>query len=817
LTLSAQADAISANLNCSQMKLPSHSRHTLFAHCHAYDFRALASVLRPLTSGIVITLTLATFLGTATFVSAGGYAPITPDERGNAIQPSPISPGGDGDTTQPFPPASGGEGGVVPLAAALYWDANGATAGTGGTGTWTTANTWRAGSPSGTLQTWADGSDAHLEGTAGTVTIANGTTVSPVTSFFEVTGYTLTPSSTSVTTLAGSISLSASVNLNLLSAATTADRSLAIGSVTGGAGSGLTLQGAQIASGSDARTLLSQASSSIDVPITISGTGTTAAGFVATATGTGITGTITNNSSFTTLLGATSGNDLTLSSTAVISGTAGLRIGVKDNSVNVGTVTLNAANTYGGGTTLDGGTLVLGNNSALSTGTLTLSNSSTSVLQAGSGARTIANNIIWGGNGTISGGFSFLFNTGSFTSSGSNTRTMTVSNTGGIELAGNVFLSESDSVARSLTINGASAVLISGVITNNNVGNTLASTFTYSGSNTLTLTNTNTYTGNTTVSGGGTISVSSIGNSGASGNVGKGTQINFGGTTNAGTLLYTGSGETTSKIINLSGTTGGATIDQSGTGLLKFTGTNTASGAGIKTLTLQGSTAGTGEISGAIVDNTGTNKTSLAKSGTGTWTLSGTNTYTGTTSVNGGTLFINGNNSAATGAVTVNATGTLGGTGTIGGAVTVSASAGGGGTIAPGASVGTLTLSSSLTFTGFDASNLATYAVEILGATSDKLAITGALDLTNAFDQITFSGTPNGSTTYVLATYASLTGGTFDFGAAPSGYTLVYGATELDLAPVPEPATWIGGALALGVLGWSQRKRIIRKAETLRS
>lgn len=142
------------------------------------------------------------------------------------------------------------------------------------------------------------------------------------------------------------------MNLNLGIATTTTDRALAIGSVTGAAGSGLTLQGAQIASGSNARILLSQASASIDVPITISGGGTGGAfaGFVATNTGTGITGTIANSSNFTTLLGATLGNDLTLSSTAVISGTAGLRIGVTNSSVNVGTVTLNAANTYGGGT-----------------------------------------------------------------------------------------------------------------------------------------------------------------------------------------------------------------------------------------------------------------------------------------------------------------------------------------------------------------------------------------------------------------------------------------------------------------------------------
>ena len=51
------------------------------------------------------------------------------------------------------------------------------------------------------------------------------------------------------------------------------------------------------------------------------------------------------------------------------------------------------------------------------------------------------------------------------------------------------------------------------------------------------------------------------------------------------------------------GTTTATILDQSGTGLLKFTAANTATGAGVKTWTLQGSTTGTGEISGAIVEN----------------------------------------------------------------------------------------------------------------------------------------------------------------------------------------------------------------------
>ena len=87
------------------------------------------------------------------------------------------------------------------------------------------------------------------------------------------------------------------------------------------------------------------------------------------------------------------------------------------------------------------------------------------------------------------------------------------------------------------------------------------------------------------------------------------------------------------------GTTGGATIEQAGTGLLKFTGfVHNEYVAGVKILTLQGS--GTGEISG-VIEEIEPGPISIAKTNGGTWSLTGLNTYTGTTLVYQGTLAFN--------------------------------------------------------------------------------------------------------------------------------------------------------------------------------
>jgi autotransporter-associated beta strand protein len=216
----------------------------------------------------------------------------------------------------------------------------------------------------------------------------------------------------------------------------------------------------------------------------------------------------------------------------------------------------------------------------------------------------------------------------------------------GLNAAGN------QSTDRGITFNGNSILLSSNAAGNLTLSGLLTSLgvqrdITKGGAGTVTLNNdSNPYVGRTFVSG-GTLVVTSISAVGAGNfsSIGVATTaadglISIGTGTTTTTLSYIGTGNTTDRNLNLPGTTGGGTISQSGMGLLKFTGAFTATGAGSKTLTLTGSTVGTGEIASIIVDNSGTNTTSLTKAGTGTWTLSGANTYTGTTAVNGGLLIL---------------------------------------------------------------------------------------------------------------------------------------------------------------------------------
>lgn len=102
----------------------------------------------------------------------------------------------------------------------------------------------------------------------------------------------------------------------------------------------------------------------------------------------------------------------------------------------------------------------------------------------------------------------------------------------------------------------------------------------------------------------------------------------------------------------------------------------------------------------------------LTKLGSGTLRLTGNSTYRGDTIVNGGLLAVDG---SLTSKVLVNDSGILGGIGRVGALV-----ANQGGTVAPGNSIGTLTVTGDATF-----NKGSVYAVEVAGASSDHLAVEG--------------------------------------------------------------------------------------------
>jgi fibronectin-binding autotransporter adhesin len=155
-------------------------------------------------------------------------------------------------------------------------------------------------------------------------------------------------------------------------------------------------------------------------------------------------------------------------------------------------------------------------------------------------------------------------------------------------------------------------------------------------------------------------------------------------------------------------------------------------------------------FAGSISNNVG-----LIKTGTGTWTLSAANSHTGQTTVNGGTLLINGNSSAASG------------TGTLGGATTVN------GKLSPGANaIGTLTFSSSVILNPGSST-----FIEIQKST-------GAKDLANVTGTLTYGGTltvtnlagtlANGDSFKIFnaATYAG-SFAAFNLPTPPSGFSWI--------------------------------------------
>jgi autotransporter-associated beta strand protein len=168
---------------------------------------------------------------------------------------------------------------------------------------------------------------------------------------------------------------------------------------------------------------------------------------------------------------------------------------------------------------------------------------------------------------------------------------------------------------------------------------------------------------------------------------------------------------------------------------------NEGSDSGITFAVADGSAATDLLVSAALTEASG--GMGITKYGPGTMTLTGTNTYTGQTLINEGTLRVNGS---------------------IGGAINVQPN----GTLAPGTSIGNLTAPS--------AAINGTLAIELDGASADRLNVTENLNITNA--TLALTGTPTGSEV-IIASFGSLTGTAFaTISGLPSGYEVTYDLTN---------------------------------------
>ncbi|EOC4895589.1 autotransporter-associated beta strand repeat-containing protein [Enterobacter hormaechei] len=246
-------------------------------------------------------------------------------------------------------------------------------------------------------------------------------------------------------------------------------------------------------------------------------------------------------------------------------------------------------------------------------------------------------------------------------------------------------------------------------------------------------------------------------------------------TTNSGTVAFADNAQAASgRVINQTG--GTVTLSDSAGN----TSIGSLSGAGNVTLAsatlTEGSLSLDDTISGIISSSGG----GLTKTGNGTLTLTGANSYTGATSVSQGVLLVNGDQRAATGAVSVTANATLGGAGTLGGLVDVADD----GHLTPGATVGSV---GELTMAGLNLMQNAQLDFQFGqsgtpgGALNDLLTVNGALILDG---QLNITQTPDGSFdvgVYRVIDYSgSLTNNILEIGTAPQAADDLYVQTSID-------------------------------------
>jgi autotransporter-associated beta strand protein len=287
------------------------------------------------------------------------------------------------------------------------------------------------------------------------------------------------------------------------------------------------------------------------------------------------------------------------------------------------------------------------------------------------------------------------------------------------------------------------------------------------------LSGTGAYNTATTIAFPSTLSVTSVADAGSASSLGSSSNAAANLVIDRGTLKVTNaSASSTDRLFTVG--PNGATIEAAGAGDLTF-GSGGGANVGPSSaalLTLTGTSVAANAITSVLAD--GAAALSLSKTGAGTWVLGGANTYTGTTAVLAGTLVVNGNQSAATGAISVGLAGTLGGTGTMGGNLSFDTNA----AFAFNAAA-PLTVSGSVTFSSpefFGVSSITGLTSSTPDATYPLIA--GNVNLTN------------------LANFGS--SNAYDLGSGKAAY-FASGSPGLSLVVVPEPTMAVTGLASLGL------------------
>ncbi|MET4492754.1 MULTISPECIES: autotransporter domain-containing protein [unclassified Bradyrhizobium] len=454
-------------------------------------------------------------------------------------------------------------------------------------------------------------------------------------------------------------------------------------------------------------------------------------------------------------------------------------------TANGGVTNIITLNTYTGATTVNNGATLLGASpDAFSAASVTTINTGGTV-DLGGFAQTINNVALAGGrlsNGSLTGavisidgdlvdvggGMSLTTNSGTTTLGGTNTYTGATTVNNGATLTGsgiNAFSAVSTTtigIGGVVNLNGFLQTINTVVLAGGRLGNGA-------------LTGAVTSTGGTIASVGGSMNLTANG----------GTTIFLVGNAYTGATTVNDGATLFSVVDNAFSTASTMTINTGGTVNLGGTAQT------INAVELAGGTLKSGLLNGAVTSTGGTldglrGGMSLTTNG-GTTTVTGPNAYTGPTTVNSGLLSVNG---SIVSDVTVNAGGTLGGNGTVGN-TTIN-----GGALAPGNSIGLLTVQGNLVFTA-----AASYMVEVSPVSADRTNVTGAATLGGATVNASFAPGTYVAKQYTILNAAGGVNGTFSSLVntdLPSGFTssLSYDAHDahnvylnLVLAFIPPPGT----------------------------